>query len=65
MMIVNSIIYFCRLQFWRANDRTEVTTCEQIKLLKAFFFIPRGDISSKGQNPFNLVLDLFVNMSAK
>ena len=35
------------------------------KTFESIFFIPCGDISSKGQNPFNLVLDLFVNMSAK
>ena len=70
--------YRCqRLQFLRANDRTVVAfSCRQIKLLKAFVYLLWGDFFKRGcelsfylkplcKKILNLVLNLFMNMSAK
>ena len=70
--------YCCqRLQFLRANDRTAVTfSCRQTKLLKAFVYLLWGDFFKRGcelsfylkplcKKILNLVLNLFMNMSAK
>ena len=70
--------YRCqRLQFLRANDRTAVAfSCRQIKLLKAFVYLLWGDFFKRGcelsfylkplcKKILNLVLNLFMNMSAK